>query len=164
MTIEYQFTLSKTYLEECFDESLPHSPHQSPKYAFAGSFIGIGMGLIIFTDMGGVAPYIMVGLGVLEFISFYYRRPWWLARQMWSRASNSTVTITLNEDGINSKNPYTESLLEWDQIKEIIHTPKGLIFVTYKGQRTYLSKEYMPEDAYPFILDKLSVYQVSVHE
>lgn len=162
MTISYQFTLDKNYLEECFDESLPHSPHQSPKYGFAGSFIGIGMGLIIFTDMGGVAPYIMVGLGVLEFISFYYRRPWWLARQMWSRASNSTVTITMNDDGIESKNPYTESLLEWDQIKQIIHTPKGMIFVNYKGQQTYLSKAFMPAETERFIEEHLAVYQVDI--
>ena len=162
MTIEYQFKLTKDVLAECFDESLPFSPHQKPKYAFAGSFIGIGMGLIMFTDIGGVAPYIMVGLGILEFISFYYRRPWWLTRQMWSRASDSMVTITMNDDGIHSKNPYTESLLEWDQIERFIYTNKGFIFVNYKGQQTYLSKEFMPQETEQYILDQLSVYKVKI--
>lgn len=162
MTITYQFTLSKDVLIECYDESLPHSRHQSPKYGFAGGFIGLGLGLLIFTEIGGVAPYIMVGLGVLEFISFYYRKPWWLTRQMWSRAANSDVTITLDDNGISSANPYTETQLEWDQIETLIYTQKGFIFVNYKGQQTYLSKAFMPKETEQYILDQLAIYTVKI--
>jgi hypothetical protein len=68
----------------------------------------------------------------------------------------------MNEDGIESKNPYTETLLEWDQIKQIIHTPKGMIFVNYKGQQTYLSKAFMPELTEGYIEERLAVYQVDI--
>ena len=108
MTIKYEFTLSKDVLVECYDESLPHSPHQSPKYAFAGGFIGL-LGLLIFTEIGGVAPYIMIGLGVLEFIEFLLSQALVVSSSMWSRASNSVVTITLDDNGIASVNPYTKS-------------------------------------------------------
>ncbi len=160
MAISFEFKLTREHLAECFDESLPFSRHQKPKYGFAGSFIGIGMGLILFTEIGGVAPYIMVGLGILEFVSFYYRRPWWLTRQMWSRASNSQVTITLNEDGVHSKNPYTESTLLWEHVGKIIETDKGIILQTEKGAQSYLSRATMPEGALDYIKEQLAVYNV----
>lgn len=160
MAVEFQFQLTRAHLEECFDESLPYSKHQKPKYGFAGAFIGIGMGLIVFTEMEGVAPYLMVGLGVLEFVSFYYRRPWWLARQMWSRSANATVTITLDDDGVHSKNPFTESCLKWEDIAELISTEKGVIFKTAKGQQSYLSKANLTTEARAFITQQLAVYKI----
>ena len=52
--------------------------------------------------------------------------------------------------------------LEWDQIETLIYTQKGFIFVNYKGQQTYLSKAFMPNETEQFILDQLKVYSVKI--
>ena len=48
-------------------------------------------------DNGYLGNFLIV-LAIIECISYYYRRPWWVARQMLSRASGSNVIIEIDEE------------------------------------------------------------------
>ncbi len=156
MNFTSTFTLTREHLEECYDQSLPYSKSRTPRYGFAGILICGGIGLYVFVENEGFPASILVGLGLLELISFYYRRPWWLTRQMWSRSANSEVVLTIDETGVLTKNPYTESTLLWSGIAEVIDTPKGILLVTESGGQSYLSKSVLSGDALVFIQEKVS--------
>ncbi|WP_434339619.1 YcxB family protein [Motilimonas cestriensis] len=154
MPLTTSFTLSKQYLEECFDESLPFSKHAKPRYVFIVSLLLSGLCLLIFTNQHTVAGSILLGLGVLETISFIYRRAWWLTRQMWSRSANGEVTIVLDEQGFSSKNPYTETTLLWQDIKKHIDTERGVILVANNGGQSYISKSVLTDEMIALIKER----------
>lgn len=154
MLLTTSFTLSKQYLEECFDESLPFSKHAKPRYAFIAVLLLAGLALLIFTEQHQIAGSILLGLGILEMISSYYRRAWWLTRQMWSRSANSEVTITLDDKGFNSKNPYTETTLRWQDIRKHTETTRGIILFSQNGGQSYISKSVLSAEMITLIKER----------
>lgn len=95
----------------------------------------------------------MIMLAVLECVAFYYRRPWWVTRQMLSRASGSEVTLTFDEEGIKSANHYKSYQLEWQNISEVIDTQQGIIIKNKSGMQ-YISKQILNPETLAFINKK----------
>lgn len=135
-----QFTLSRDYLAECFDQSLPYGKNAKPNYMFPVLLFTAGTGLLFFTDQPKVLGFILIALAALELFHIRFRRAWWLARQMWGRSADSVVKLTVDVDGIETKNPYTQTSLLWVDIARVIETDLGLILVTKSGGQQYLSK------------------------
>ena len=84
----------------------------------------------------------LIALAVLELIHIRFRRAWWLARQMWGRSANSEVTLSVDEEGVRTQNPYTQTTLLWADIERVIETDLGLILVAKQGDQQYLSKSF----------------------
>ena len=135
-----QFILSRDYLTECFDQSLPYGKNAKPNYLFPALLFAAGAGLLFFTEQPKVAGSMLIALAVLELIHIRFRRAWWLIRQMWGRSSGSEVKLTIDEDGIQTQNPYTQTALLWADIERVIETDLGLILVAKSGGQQYLSK------------------------
>jgi hypothetical protein len=135
-----QFTLSRDYLAECFDQSLPHGRNAKPSYLFPALMFAAGAGLLFFTEQPKVAGSMLIALAVLELVHIRFRRAWWLTRQMWGRSGDSEVDVIINEDGIKTQNPYTQTALLWSDIERVIETDLGLILVAKSGVQQYLSK------------------------
>jgi hypothetical protein len=135
-----QFTLSRDYLAECFDQSLPYGKNSKPNYLFPALLFSAGAGLLFFTEQPKVAGSMLVALAVLELIHIRFRRAWWLKQQMWGRSANSEVTLNIGEDGVQTQNPYIQTELLWADIKCVIETDLGLILVAKSGGQQYLSK------------------------
>lgn len=154
MPLTTSFTLSKQYLEECYDESLPYSKHTKPRYVFITILFLSGVLLLSFTEQHPVAGSVLIGLGILEVVSFIYRRAWWLTRQMWSRSANSEVVISMDEQGFRSKNPYTEMLLPWQDIKRHVETDKGIILFAKNGAQSYISKAVLTDEMVGMIKER----------
>ena len=108
---ETRFTLTREYLAECFDESLPHGPGAKPNYFFPMIMLTLGVGVLNLTNQPQIAVWVLIALGVLELIHIRYRRAWWLARQMWGRSANSEVTLTIDDRGIGTSSPFSETFL-----------------------------------------------------
>ena len=138
-----QFILSREYLAECFDQSLPYGKNARPSYLFPVALFVAGTGLLLFTKQPKVAGFVLIALGFLELIHIRFRRAWWLARQMWGRSANSEVTLTIDSDGIQTRNPYTRSSLLWSDIERVIETELGIILVANSGAQQYLSKSVL---------------------
>jgi len=155
MAFTITYTLNKPYFYECFDESLPYSKRARPKYFLLILLVSLG----IFAIYGLGDHYLgsfMIMLGVLECVSFYYRRPWWVARQMLSRASGSEVTLTFDEHGIKSENHYKNTQLAWQDISKTINTERGILLQSKKGMQ-YISKQILTNELLEFINKKTTL-------
>ena len=141
-----QFTLSREYLAECFDQSLPHGKNAKPNYLFPVLLLAAGSGSLIFTEQPKVLGYLLVALGILELLHIRFRRAWWLARQMLGKSANTEVALTVDETGITTKSDYTQTTLLWEDIERVIETDLGLILVTKSGGQQYLSKSLFTAD------------------
>lgn len=139
-TFNTQFTLSRDYLAECFDQSLPYGKNAKANYLFPALLFAAGAVLLLFTDQMKGASGMLIALAVLELFHIRYRRAWWLARQMLGKSSNTLVTLSLDEDGVQTQNPYTKTTLLWADVERIIETDLGLILVAKSGTQQYLSK------------------------
>ncbi|MCK7595822.1 YcxB family protein [Microbulbifer sp. CAU 1566] len=135
-----QFTLSRDYLAECFDQSQPYGKGAKPNYLFPVLLLAAGSGTLMFTEQPKVLGYLLVALGILELLHIRFRRAWWLARQTMSKSANSEVTLTVDEGGITTESDHSKTTLSWSDIERVIETELGLILVTKSGGQQYLSK------------------------
>ena len=97
------FVLSRHYLAECFDQSLPYGKNAKPNYLFPGLLLIAGAGLLFFTEQPSVIGFILIALMILELIHIRFRRAWWLTRQMWGRSAGNVVELTIDESGIQTQ-------------------------------------------------------------
>lgn len=141
-----QFTLSRDYLAECFDQSLPYGKNAKPNYLFPALLFAAGAGLLFFTEQPKVVGILFVALAVLELIHIRFRRTWWLTRQMLGRSADSEVTLTIDEDGIQTQSAYSQTALLWADIEHVIEADLGLILVAKSGGQQYLSKSLFPTE------------------
>ncbi|MFV8781992.1 YcxB family protein [Microbulbifer sp. SA54] len=151
-----QFTLSREYLAECFDQSLPHGKGAKPNYLFPALLLAAGAGLLFFTEQPKVVSYMLVALGILELLHIRFRRAWWLTRQMWGKGTGSEVTLTVDENGIQTQSAHAQTALLWPDIERVIETDLGLILVARSGGRQYLSKSLFPAELVSEIIAKAS--------
>lgn len=149
-----QFVLSKEYLAECFDQSLPYGKSAKPNFIFPIAFFAAGVGVVYLADQVKVLGFMLIALAVLELIHIRYRRSWWLIRQTLGRSFNGEVQLTIDENGIQTKTPYTETVVLWKDMKEVIETDLGLILVVKSGGRQYLSKSILPDDLVGIVLSR----------
>lgn len=143
MSLSITYTLDKPYYYECFDESLPYSSQAKPKYPLLVLLISLGLLAFYMLENHYLGSF-MFTLAIVECLSFYYKRPWWVTRQMLSRASGSEVTVSFDDEGVKAENPYKSYQLSWQQINEIIETERGYILKADKGMQ-YLSKQALNE-------------------
>ena len=155
--IDTQFTLSRDYLEECFDQTLPYGKNPQPNYLFPGLLIASAAGLLLFTEEPKVAAGILVALAVLELIHIRYRRAWWITRQLWGRSAGREVKLTGDENGIQTQNPFTQTSLLWADIDRVIETDLGLILVAKSGGQQYLSKSLFSAEWISWIVDNNTI-------
>ena len=147
---KHEFKLNKAYYQECFDESEKFGSTNKPKYALLVLLILLGLMSIYVLDNGYLGNFLIV-LAIIECISYYYRRPWWVARQMLSRASGSNVIIEIDEEQITATNPYKTFTFNWQDITDIVKTERGLLIKSLKGTQ-YLSNNAIDKATADFIL------------
>ncbi|WP_078085478.1 YcxB family protein [Microbulbifer mangrovi] len=149
-----RFTLSRDYLAECFDQSLPYGKSAKPNYLFPVLFFAAGTGLLLFSEQPKVASFTLIALAILELLHIRYRRAWWLTRQMWGKGAGTEVKLTVDENGIQTQNADTQTTLLWPDIERVIETDLGLILVAKSGSRQYLSKSLFTADVLSEIMAK----------
>ncbi|MBE0362828.1 hypothetical protein PULV_a0407 [Pseudoalteromonas ulvae UL12] len=151
MSFNFSFVLDKTYFTECFEQSEIINLAPKRKLIFACFVFVIGFLLNTISETSKFSAYLLMGIGVLELIAFYYRKPWWVTRQMWSRSANVTVTLIIDEEKIATQSIHHQLSVKWADLTDLIDTPLGLILVTNNQGRHYLSKKCMNDEALAFI-------------
>ncbi|MBE0376090.1 MULTISPECIES: YcxB family protein [Pseudoalteromonas] len=149
MPFSTTYTLDKPYFYECFDESLPYSAQAKPKYALLVLLVSLGLIAIYAMNKHYLGNFLIL-VAVLECVAFYYRRPWWVTRQMLSRASGSEATLTIDEDGFKSVNLHKSYQLTWQDIDEVIFTPRGIILKSRRGMQ-YISNSVLSDEMIEYI-------------
>jgi hypothetical protein len=147
------YELDKAHFQECFSESVVIV---TPINAYKKSTVLTiaGMLLVLFTQMNPYAAWFVFALGILEAVSTYYRKPWWVMRQMLSKAAKGNVDLTIDEQGIVSKSFYASLTLLWSDVLFIEKTQLGWLIKHAKG-RSYISNKNLSAAAIVFLTEKL---------
>jgi len=148
-----KFTLDKVHFNECYLESSTLT-RDFRSYFKSSVLMFFGLILLLFTEVNAYAAWFIVALGVLEALSVYYHKAWWVMRQMMSRASNSEVTITIDDKGVLNESFYHKGMILWSNVTEIKETKQGFVLLFENG-KSYLSKRVLSVDAQAFINDKI---------
>jgi len=154
MHFSSHFILDRAHFSECFDQSALITPPKKMRYNFIGALLIFGFLVLIVTDQSVAVGLFFIGLAFLEFFSFKYRKAWWLSRQMWSKNSGNKITLNIDETGIKIDSLYQKQSLVWNDIKEVIETPEGLMLKLESGGQSYLSKSSLNSEVIDFIKSK----------
>ena len=143
------FKLDKAHFSECYAESV--NGDYSYRAYFKASFLAFfGACLVLFSDINPYAAWFVFSLGILEALSVYYQKPWWVIRQMLSKASNSEINLIIDDQGITIKSFYVNQCILWTDISQLQATEKGWI-VQYTQGRNYLSNSCLSEQAIEYL-------------
>lgn len=153
------YVLDKTHFSETFDESA--TPETGIRaYAKAIILAMLGLALLYVAEFSGYFAWFLIGLGVIEGLSVRFKKPWWLARQMLSRAANNKVTLSIDEHGIKTESAYVDSTIAWENISHIQPTERGWLLYQgekRRGPRSYLSNRCLSDEAIAFIRSKAEI-------
>jgi hypothetical protein len=148
------YQLDKAHFQECFSESVVIV---SSINAYKKSIVlaVAGMLLVLFTQMNPYIAWFVFAMGILEAVSTYYQKPWWVMRQMLSKAAKGNVDLTIDENGIESKSFYASLTLLWSEVLLIETTELGWLIKHAKG-RSYISNKNLSEEAVLFLTEKFN--------
>lgn len=151
-----KFTLDKAHFNECYSQSNTVD-RSANAYLKAGVLMLFGLIILLFTPVNGYAAWFVVALGILEALAIYYSQPWWVLRQMLSRASGSEVTLTIDNDGVLTESFHHTGRILWADVFDIKETDLGFVLHFNVGKRvskSYLSKGYLSSPAQKYIVNK----------
>ena len=141
--------LDKSHFSETFDQSV--IVDTSNTVYFKSIVLAVlGLAVLLFTEVNPYAAWFIVGLAALEALNIRFKKPWWLARQMLSKAANAEMTLTITEDKICSKSFYVDSVILWSQINKLEHTAQGWLVFHVQG-KNYISDRCLSEQAKAFL-------------
>ncbi len=158
LSFSSKFTLDKTHFNECYSQSTTLDL-SAKAFLKSGVLTIFGLSLLLFTTVNAYAAWFVIALGILEAVSLYYHQPWWVLRQMLSKASNSEVTITIDEQGVLSESFYHNGRILWQEMTAVEETKLGFLLHFNVGKsvsKSYLSKTCLSEDAQRYIQSKIS--------
>jgi len=147
-----QYTLDKDHFRECYTQSM--ITDNSVGAYFKSILLSVsGILWVLFTDVNPYAAWFLLLLGALEALSVYYQQAWWVMRQMFSKAANSEVTLTIDEMGITSQSLFAELIIEWQSVKALTVTESGWLVEHAQG-KNYLSNSCLTAQAIEFMEGK----------
>jgi len=156
MTSEFsystKFTLDKAHLAECFDQSVVVDK-SIMAYKRGITTLVFGIVLLYMQVTVDYISWFVISLGILEVVSTYYRKSWWLLRQMIGKSSNSEVTLIIDQLGVTTESVHVNSVLEWPKVTAVEKTELGVILRHSDGVN-YLSNSYLSAEAIDFILSQ----------
>ena len=158
MNFEHKFILDREHFTECFEQSEFLRPQGLKRYTKAIIMFALGFFISAanIEKLSGHLGYFFYILGVVEILSVRFARGWWVTRQMFSKASGSEVTLTLSQEGIQTKSDFVDSFLTWSDIERSQTTDKGIIVFIRSGGNSYISRSVLNDESYQFLIDKTS--------
>jgi hypothetical protein len=146
------YVLDKSHFGETFDESVTID-NSIKAYTKSIGLVLMGFAILYFTNLSSYAAWFIVVLGVVDALGVYFKKPWWLARQMISRAANEELTLTIDGKGISSQSYSVKSAIAWADIDKFEKTKQG--WLLHQGpNKSYLSSRCLSADAEAFISAK----------
>ncbi|MGV3003120.1 YcxB family protein [Vibrio sp. E150_018] len=148
-----EYTLDKRFFEECYDQT--SRPAKFPKaYLKAMFFLIFGVIVVKFDLLpSSYVGWFFIVLSVIEVLSVYFKRTWWVWRQAYSTASNSNVTFQVNSNGVSYDSSANSRSIAWTDIDQVQQSDLGFIFHIGK-QRQYISKSCLNDEAIAFIVEQ----------
>lgn len=148
-----EYTLDKPFFAECYDQTsqpvkFPHA------YLKAILFLIFCVCLIEFELLpNSYVGWFFIVLSVVEVLSVYFKRTWWLWRQTISSSRGNKVVFQVNANGVNYKSGIIDRSIAWSEIDQLEQTDLGFILHIGK-QRQYVSKSCLKEDVIEFMIEQ----------
>lgn len=159
MTSSFQYStrykLDSSHFRETFEESGANDITLSA-YFKAVFLVLAGLSILVLTDIIPYAAWFIIVLGIVDALSVYFRKPWWLARQMISMDANIELSLTIDEKGISSQSSRLNSQILWNDIADIKKSNRGWVIQHVAG-KTYLSANHLSDEAIAFVDEKMSL-------
>ena len=161
-TFTSSFILDKAHYTECYTQSSTLT-HDKKTYFKANVLTVFGLFILFATPVNPYVAWFVIALGLLETISIYYHKPWWVARQMLSKASNSEVKLTIDEEGILTESFHLSKRILWTDVTAITKTELGFLihYTLGKGlsgkeiaSKSYISTSCLSAEAVAFMVKK----------
>ncbi|KXI21721.1 YcxB family protein [Photobacterium sanguinicancri] len=153
-TIEY--TLDKSFYTECYDQT--SRPAEFPKAYLKGIlFLIFGVVLVKFELLpSGYVGWFFIVLSIIEALSVYFKRTWWLWRQTFSMSFGSKVVFHVDANGVNYKSGKNTRNIAWSDIDQLQQSDLG--FILHMGkQRQYVSKSCLNDEVIAFMVEQHAV-------
>ena len=156
------FTLDKAHYSECYTQSSTLA-HDKKTYFKANILTVFGLIILFATPVNPYAAWFVIALGILETVSVYYHKPWWVIRQMLSKASNSEVNLTIDDQGILTESFHINNRILWGDVTRVTETELGFVIYFSLGKtamgkdiasKSYISKSCLSDEASAFIAQK----------
>ncbi len=143
------YTLDKSHFSETFDESVIID---NAKAVYLKPIVLAFMGLstLFFSEINPYAAWFIIALAALEALSIRFRKSWWLAKQLLSKAAQTAVTLTLDNEKVCSTSFHVESKIYWRDMDKIEQTSQGWLLY-HSGGKNYLSGRCLSDEAKEFI-------------
>ena len=141
--------LNKAHFIECYEQT---ANVEKGLVAYKKAIVLILLSIVAayLAEQYPTVSLFIFGLGVVEALSVYFAKTWWVWRQLLSKAANNKVDITIDEKGIATQSIHHKLELSWAEITDIIETSCGIILQHSKG-RNYLSFTCISPQAHQFI-------------
>jgi YcxB-like protein len=146
------YILDKSHFTECYSETAVRDDSFRP-YTKAAILLGFALVVMMATEISAYVSYFVFGLGIVEALGVYYRKPWWIYRQLLSKAANNEVTMTIEDNGITIKSAFVSLSFPWQDIEQLQKSALGWLFV-HNNVKHYISDRCLSEEAQQFIQDK----------
>ena len=159
------FTLNKAHYTECYSQSSTLE-HNKKTYFKANILTVFGLIILLFTPVNPYAAWFVIACGILETVSVYYHKPWWVIRQMLSKASNSEVKLTIDDRGILTESFHINNRILWTEVTTVTETDLGIVVYFSLGKtamgkdiasKSYISKACLSDEAIAFIMNQTTV-------
>ncbi|GAW97386.1 YcxB family protein [Colwellia marinimaniae] len=156
------FTLDKAHYTECYSQSSTLT-HNKKTYFKANILTVFGLIILLFTPVNPYAAWFVIVLGIIETLGVYYHKPWWVMRQMFSKASGSEVKLTIDEQGILTESFHINNRILWTDVTIVTETELGFVVFFSLGKtamgkniasKSYISKSCLSDEAIAFISQK----------
>lgn len=151
-----EYTLNKPFFEECYDQT--SRPSTFPKsYLKAMFFLVFGV-VVVKLDLlpNSYLGWFFITLSIIEVLSVYFKRAWWVWRQTYSTGSDSKVIFQVDANGVRYESAANSRSIAWDDIDQVQQSDLGFIFHIGK-QRQYISKSCLKDEAIAFIAEQNNV-------
>lgn len=148
-THECRFILNKANFEECYEASVD-TDYSLSAYAKAIFFIIFGVLLVLFTEINAYMSWFIFSVGIIEALSVYYQKPWWVMRQLLSKTAQSEVLLTVDESGIHMSSFYHTQDILWNEIESMTSHSLGWV-VHHKQGKHFLSNVHLSSDLQLFL-------------
>ncbi|MGF1694652.1 YcxB family protein [Vibrio lamellibrachiae] len=155
-----EYTLDKTFFAECYDQT--SLPVTFPKAYLKGVIFFLFGSVLILLELlpNSYVGWFFIVLSVIEALSLYYKRAWWLWRQKFSRRAGSKVIFQLGFDGVSYKSGKNARSIAWSEIDQLQQTDLG--FILHMGkQRQYVSKSCLNDESIAFIIDQHAISKMN---
>ncbi|MFA0439002.1 hypothetical protein BCU70_09920 [Vibrio sp. 10N.286.49.C2] len=148
-----EYTLDKAFFAECYDQT--SRPVKFPKAYVKGMlFLLFGVALLTFELLpSGYVGWFFIVLSVIEALSVYFKRTWWLWRQTLSMSSGGKVVFQADSKGVSYKSGKNTRSIAWSEIDQLQQSDLGFILHIGK-QRQYISKSCLNDEEIAFIVEQ----------